>query len=491
MSRADPASVAEVLRLARDKPSRFFKAIWPGGEQWQLTVPEAVRAFPRTVVVSSNGAGKTWTVARTAIAHLLSHRNSKVITTAGTWVQVRRQIWGEIAAAHVDLPSWLDWGKLNTIDWTLSGEWYALGLSTDRAEHFEGFHSPNTLCIVDEGKVVTQGVFDSINRIFSGRGSPRLLVVSSAGEPDGPHYDAFNNQGATFARLRVSPYEAWIAPPGVSEANAIQLERTKALTEDYIEYLKDLYGEESPQFRSMVLAHWTEDSSSWCLFPPSVIKDMRDDYAPERGMGVEVWVGADVAQSISGDESAFKAVERWTDTEDGRVHYRESGAEQFHTDDPEIFAERLIQFASNHGAGPETTNLDGTGLGGPVATILRMKGWEVNSIVASSNPEIESPRLANKRAQLWWEGKEIARRRCLHNVRDDWTLSQLAEPRYGLNSRGEITIEPKEQTSARVTRDRPRSPWRSPDRGDALLLALHTPFRKVKATPLSSLGDFY
>lgn len=485
-----PSTVADVLAAARRRPLQFFNAMWPNGEPWQQAAVQMVWRWPRSSIVSANGAGKTWDVARIIITHLLSHAGSIVVSTAGTWVQVRRQVWGEISEAHLALPKWLQLAKLNETDWKLAGKWYAIGLSTDRVEHFEGFHSPNTLVVVDEAKTMTQGTLDACNRIFSGRGDPRLLMVSSAGDPKGPHYDSFHDHVGQYARLKVSPFECWLSGPGDEEGRYI-LPPTKALTPEYIQQMRDLYGETSPQYQSIVCADWCEDVSAWCLFPPAVLRDMKDVVRCPKHVKKIIWVGADVARSVSGDESAFKAVEEWTDPEDGRVHDAEIGAEQFRTADSNEYADNLVTFCVEHGAQAENVNVDATGIGGPVCDILKSRGWKVNPVVFSEKADVEVPKLANKKAQLYWDGHTMARERRLHNVRDDWTLSQLSEPRYAYNSRGEIQIESKEAVAKRISQSRPRSPWKSQDRGEALLLALHRPFRQPPGVSLCDMDGFY
>jgi len=474
--------IDELLQYGADNPVKFLDEMWPGAEECQRAVFRAVHSHRRTAVVSCNGAGKTWIGARIIAWFLLTHPGSIVVTTAGTWTQVRRQLWKEISIAYARLPECLQLPKLNTTDWTLTPEWYAIGISTNDEHFFEGFHARYVLVVVDEGKSVQQGIFDAINRIFAGKSDMvRLLVISSPGNAEGPHYEAFHSKADMYCRVKISPFESWMEPP---KGERVDLPCTKHLTEEYIDEMKREYGEDSPLYKSMVLAEWSEDIA-FRLFPPSVLRDSRDPCDIPKGATVKV--GADVARSTDGDECVFIAVYRW-EQPDG-VHYAFKDMEAFNTADSGEFEDRLRTFCAKNEAESGAVNVDGSGLGGPVCDHLNRSGFRVNEIQFGGGPTIETPLLANMRAELWWTGATIARQGRLHGVNDNRLSAQLSTPFYSYDSRGRILIESKEAMARRMVKERPRSPWRSPDRADALLLALHE--GEAPAIPLSSALNVY
>src|SRR5262249_51226322 len=84
--------------------------------------------------------------------------------------------------------------------------------------------------------------------------------------------------------------------------------------------------------------------------------------------------------------------------------------------------------------------------------------------------------FANKRAELWWKMREAlepdgSRQICLPP--DPRLLADLTAPRWKLTPRG-IQVELKEDTRKRL--------GRSPDRGDAVVLAMEGPVRRGKDT---------
>jgi phage terminase large subunit len=96
----------------------------------------------------------------------------------------------------------------------------------------------------------------------------------------------------------------------------------------------------------------------------------------------------------------------------------------------------------------------------------------VNVSEAATDPE----RFKNLRAELWWNLRE----RLNPNPRlnpdpialppDDVLMADLTNVKYRINSRGQIEIESKEDIKKRL--------GRSPDRGDAVVLAF-APGRSV------------
>jgi hypothetical protein len=76
-------------------PLEFAKSV--GVEPWpKLTeIFEAVRAGEKKILIRScNGAGKTATLAALCNWYLSEFEDSIVLTTASSWTQVRRNLWG-------------------------------------------------------------------------------------------------------------------------------------------------------------------------------------------------------------------------------------------------------------------------------------------------------------------------------------------------------------------------------------------------------------
>lgn len=475
----------EALQYGREHPLEFINNIWPGAEPWQERVIQSVDEFWKTAVVACNGAGKTWVAARIICTFLSTHPGSIVITTAGTWTQVRRQLWSEIRTAHTEMPKAIRLPQLNTTDWNIADKWYAVGKSTKDPGHFEGYHAPYVLVVVDEAKSVPQGIFDAINRIFAGPSKKvRLLVISSTGLNEGPHWEAFHEKQHIYSRILVSPFECWHETPDGVRAD---LPPTKHMTPEFIQQMQDEYGEDSPIYRSMVLARWSEDEA-YRLYTTAMLRDMRDDADPEDHKNRFVAkIGADVGRSVAGDECCFTAMGRYT-MPDG-YHYQWLDQECFHTGDSTVFEDRLILFAGKWKADPRNIYVDGTGIGGPSCDHLKKhRKFRVREVQFGEASVREKPPIANRRAELWWDGATLARQGRIHGVTDLRTVAQLNAVKYTFDSRSRMLLEEKQTMARRIAKERPRSPWRSPDRGDSFNLALiEEPMRKLRVGDLKGV----
>ena len=91
----------EIYQWQLDPVERFMKPIL-GWNPWskQREIINSVRDNQRTAVRSCHTSGKTAVAGRIGIWFLYSFYPSIVITTAPTWNQVQKQLWGEIRSAY-------------------------------------------------------------------------------------------------------------------------------------------------------------------------------------------------------------------------------------------------------------------------------------------------------------------------------------------------------------------------------------------------------
>src|SRR2546423_1673473 len=125
----------------RRRPERFAKEVL-GSTWWerQRDVAASVAASRRVAVKSANGVGKTYLAADLALWFLYTHQPSVVLTTAPTERQVRHALWREIRrrfqTARIPLI-----GKMTTVMLEAGADWFAIGLATNEADKFQGFHA--------------------------------------------------------------------------------------------------------------------------------------------------------------------------------------------------------------------------------------------------------------------------------------------------------------------------------------------------------------
>ncbi len=99
-------------------------------------------------VKSGNGLGKGFSAAVAILWFLVCHEPAVVLSTAPIFRQVRHVLWREVHRLYLKGKYSLG-GKLLETRLEMDGERFALGLSADSGDEFQGFHSPNMLIVVD------------------------------------------------------------------------------------------------------------------------------------------------------------------------------------------------------------------------------------------------------------------------------------------------------------------------------------------------------
>jgi phage terminase large subunit len=145
VAQADEATaLAEVVR----DPVRFCRGLLCQ-DLWALqeAILRAVASRPRTAVKACHASGKTFVAAVAVLWFVTRYRDGIVVTTAPTWTQVEKLLWGEIHRAAQS--SRIAFPQLNKTELRIGPGNYALGLSTNEGVRFQGFHG-RLLVVVDE-----------------------------------------------------------------------------------------------------------------------------------------------------------------------------------------------------------------------------------------------------------------------------------------------------------------------------------------------------
>lgn len=150
----DVDKIKKLKEKIKNDPKFFVNEIL-GVQLWdkQIEIIESVRDNKFTVVKSGHGVGKTYCSACTVLWFLNAFRPSKVVTTAPTWHQVKSILWSDINKLHRTSKIPLG-GELLQTQLKIKDEHFAIGLSTDEADKFQGIHSENILVLFDEALVL-------------------------------------------------------------------------------------------------------------------------------------------------------------------------------------------------------------------------------------------------------------------------------------------------------------------------------------------------
>ena len=410
---------------------------------------------------ASHSSGKTCVAAATALWWLTRNREGIVVTTAPTWTQVERVLWGElhrmIAHAKIAYP------KPAATSLHLGPGRFAIGLSTNEGVRFQGFHG-KVLVILDEAPGVLPAIYEAIEGIRAG-GDVRVLALGNPVISSGPFYDAFTSSREGWSLITISAFDTPNLQ-GITVEELLEMSEKK-LDENPRPYLttrrwvKEKYfewGPGHPLWESRVLGNFPQQSED-ALFSLTWLEQAK---LRTEGDG-DLCAGLDVAGP--GEDETVLCVRQGP-----RIILMNAWAGR----DPrgDVLA-ALLPFKSRL----KEVNVDSVGIGYYMAQHLRDHGLPVTEVNVGEAPR-DKDKYSNLKAELYWSLRLKAMSGDLAGLTDDKTIAQLAGIRYSHNSRGQIVIESKDEARKRGVK--------SPDRAEAIVLA----FAEIKM-PYSGLFEYY
>jgi phage terminase large subunit len=405
----------------------------------QEEVLRALAAHRRVCFVSCHGVGKTKTAAWAVLWFLYCHPGAKVITTAPTWHQVEHQLWREIRAEFAKLSENLapvKVGQCFTTRLELAPDWFAVGLSTNEPERFQGFHAEQLLVVIDEAGGVSSSIFAAAESYMTSAHT-KMLLVGNPTQPGTELHKAFLSPD--YYKVQVSAFDT----PNLRAGNVV---RPYLVTPAWVEERRREWGEDSALFQMRVLGQFPSASVD-SVITPAMLAAAR--VAPNTRRGTRV-IAADIARF--GDDRTVVLVLDGTEVAECHVLV---GKDTMYT---AAFIHILAQRYK-----PDAIAIDGTGVGAGVVDRLREMGnevLEVNSAERASEPE----QFANLRAEMWWKAREMFAQGLVSLNADDELSLELTTPIYFLRL-GRIQVESKDDIKRRL--------GRSPDKADAYVIGLH------------------
>lgn len=428
---------------------------------YQQQITNAVRDYKYTTVRSAHDVGKSFLSARLCLWYLYSFPNSKVITTAPTMRQVEDILWREIRAAKAHSRIQLG-GHYTQTSIDLSEQWFALGLSTDEPERFQGFHAVDVFLVVDEASGVSEPIFNASEGIVSSQHA-RVLYIGNPTNTSGTFYRSFKMPG--YAKIHISAFDT----PNFTEFGITledirnntwsqkithELPAPYLITPDWVydKYLR--WGEGNPMWDSRVMGNFPDQGED------SLIPLVRIEEAARRELAVKPedaeQIGVDVAR-FGADMSIF-TYRKGPKVLDTRAYN--------HMDTMET-ATRVRDFAQLY---PNAViAVDEVGVGSGV--VDRLEQLLPKRIIYGVNVgqiAFDREQFVNLRTEIFWGLRE----RFVDGDIDLSALSpvdledlsaQLSQIKYNYTARNQMFIEKKEEMKKRGLP--------SPDRADSLALA--------------------
>ncbi len=457
---------AEVLkRYALTAPDIWIEKVFQCN-MWgkQREICKSVLTNSRTVVPSCSSSGKTWTSGRVALWFLANHYPSTVITTAPTFRQVETILWREIAAAYakrlIPLNGHLTATKLALAHTDPEKDWFALGLSTDEPERFQGLHNTHVLVIGDEASGLPDPIYNAIENPLSS-GYTRLLLIGNPTQSTGGFKDAFDSP--FYNTISISAFDT----PNFEGITLDDIKNADDWPDDPVPFpglIKPRWvwerfqewGENSSLFQVYVLGQFPQAGERNLFRLSDIDAAVRREIKPE---GVKI-AAVDISLE-GGDETVYATrmgnhvfeMKGWSHQDSGYTEGRVS--REYRADNPaEIFME------------PQ-------GVGGPIITHL--EGLDVPITKWNPGaPPVDTELFANLRAEQYFLLKQKFEKGEISIPDDPKLRVQLSEIQYTYHKRNlKMLIEAKEDMRKRGVK--------SPDRADALMM-LFAP-RKASGPP--------
>jgi hypothetical protein len=449
----------------------------------------------RTAVPACHAPGKSHIASRTVAwwATAFPPGTSQVITTATTFRQVRNIMWPQIRKIQQrhNLP-----GEVLTTEWKIEGDIAAYGFSSgdNNEAAVQGIHYPNLLIVVDEAGGLSHTLGGALEALMTG-GNTRLLVI---GNPPTDEEGSWFEKCCTSDLYNVIPISAYDTPnftgedPGQCKACppsvAPHSVGTHLVDQTWVNDVIYEFGAESAFVEARVHARFPRSSTNkviplnWCE------RAMENDNPID---GDAIKLGVDVAAD-GGDEYVIAWADGWT----AKITHRSSGSDNANPVDVAlVLLEEIRSAEALHRKRGVTrkvqVKIDEIGVGWGVVGILKTWGDEgkhqsdIIGVKVSRKAQNED-KFVNQRAEMWWNGRELLApepgtgKQAIRLEVDRRTLAQLATPKYKADSSGRIQIERKDEIKRRG--------GHSPDRAEAVLLALYNPPSRGIAPAVMPIG---
>ena len=421
-------------------------------------------------VRSGRKAGKTETGALAVLSFIYTSK-CVVLTTAPTGRQVRDVLWQRIGSmwnkAKRKWPTLP--GEMGTIRLTIAPEHYALGISTNSPDRFQGWHAgvrlpdeiegeeqdaedvdferlkreaevgdKRLVVVIDEAAGVDDAVYRAIEGSLSGPNVHVLLTANPTIDAESDHFFArsFRN-AARWHRIRISacaddapdpvPFDSFhVAPDWLAD-------------KEWVEQMRAEWGADSPLWSAYVLGRFPEQSLERRFVTKGMLVAALGAEIPEPTSAGQLHLGVDVARQGS-DESVATL---WSN---GVLK------EQISWRLPDLMAtaSKVVELARTWGLKGEpiparNIHIDSVGMGAGVVDRLKQLGYYVDSVDFGASAKYDWRDLTgqmvfgDRKSELHWVAKRLLEERKIvipEKFSELWRQAQWARYEFEDSAKG-------------------------------------------------------
>lgn len=413
----------------------------------------------KLVLPAANGSGKDMIIiAATAVWFALVGLRNRIIITSSSFDQIKFQtevhIKKLVDIANKKFGKLIHYTQFHYIVPELGSEIKLFATDeAGRAEGYHPYHGGKMMLIMNEAKSVKEDIFDALSRCT---GYSHWLEISSPGPRRGHMYRAAGNaisypNPVTLGRFYMRRVTAFDCPH---------------ISKSHIQEMAYEKGEESPWYRSSILAEFSDFDE------PVVITDFAYEKAlknPTSHQGRDIGIGLDIA--AGGDETAMVV------RQGNKVIYFYA----FRQEDTELAANTIDASLSSWKDGEYTFRADDGGIGHAVIDKLKYKGWVILR-TNNQSPAYKKSEFLNLGAEMYFYVKRLIERNEIilpDNI--NRLREQLTTRRYKgeESTQGKLALQSKAEARA--------DGLVSPDRADAFVLCFST-YRPNSVAPKTPEG---
>lgn len=393
------------------------------------------------IISAGRGVGKTAILSWAQIWWMYTRPSARIPVISVKQDQLKRNVWPEIF-------KWLDgsllrsdfvWEKTRVFLVNKEQKVFSFMMSGVTKESFQGVHDDFLLSQSDEGSGIPDEVFEAMLGSLTGPMNA-AMIFGNPTQSSGFFIETFEHPTGKWVPIHI---------PCVDEKGV----RHPNVTQEFIDYHKKKYGEDSSPYRVYVLGLKPNEAPN-TLIPWEWIKSAESRDVQNTGIYRVVW-GLDVAR-FGDDHSALakrqgnhllEPVKTWA----GKDTMQLAGLIKMEYEDtPE--AQR-----------PSEILVDVIGIGAGVVDRCRESGLPVRGVNVSEAGSVQR-QYRRMRDELWWRVREWFETRAVSMPEDGDLRDELSAMKYDTTPDGKIVAQSKSD----FKKDHPLIG--SPDRADAFVL---------------------
>lgn len=453
----------DVAAIYHDDPVGYFEdelEIVPWSRQAELL--RDVATHNRVITRSGHKVSKTCSAAGLALWWLETRDEAQALITSPTFNQVKLIVWEELRKRYAKVAHRIGghFPKDPKTALTADNGNRIFGLSSDQPENIAGISGKNLLMIIDEGS----GYDDQLFEVIEGNaaGGAKIVAFGNPTKTSGWFFEVFRGRRGEWKKHHISSEET----PNVVSGEVLI---PGLATRPWIEEMQQKYGPNHmshPVYSVRVAGEFAEHASN-AVIGIGAVTSAQQRHATAKPDG-KLRIGVDVAR-YGDDETVIQPVR-------GNYAYP---CRVVHGQDGHQVAAHVMQCVNElrDGELKVSVNVDGIGVGASTVDALNYSHAKAEGTIEVFDVQVGSASTDedhhNLRSQLWFAIAEWLS--AGGTIPPDVDLEQeLLAPVYTFDVRNRKKVESKEDIKKKIKR--------SPDRADALGLAIYhppPPFRVV------------